>query len=167
MTLQNIEVVDLGEIKVSNIKTAVFTISNIGSSLAVILYDPQNKVGGIAHVVLPESSLSNTYVEQLPCKYADKAVPTLMKEFLEKGGQKRGAIVKIVGGAQLFNFGGGAGNLLNIGARNATAVRAAMSKEGLAIEKADTGGNKTKSLRFVLATGQVVVSQLGGREYML
>lgn len=165
--MQQTEHVDLGEIRVSSKKTTVFTISNVGTSIAVVIFDMQNKIGGIAHVVLPESSLSNSYVEQVPGKYADQAIPRLLEAFTEEGGQKRTSVVRMVGGAQLFNFGGGAGNILNIGARNATAIRAAMSKQGLAIEKADTGGNKGKALRFVLATGQVYVSQIGGPEYLL
>ena len=168
MTMQQTEQVGLGEIKVSDRKTTVLVLPNIGTSLAVAIYDMQNKIGGVAHIVLPESSLSpNPNAESVPAKYADIAVPSLLEEFTELGGQKRTTVVRIVGGAQLFNFGGGAGNLLNIGARNATAVRAAMSKQGLAIEKADTGGNKGKSMRFILATGQIIVQQIGGSEYQL
>ena len=168
MAMQQTEQVDLGEIKVVDNKATVFTVPNVGTSLVVIIYDHQNKIGGLAHIVLPESSLSTTpFGEQMPGKYADVAVPRLMESFSELGGQKRGSIVRIVGGAQLFNFGGGAGNLLNIGARNATAVRTAMSKQGLAIDKADTGGNKSRALRFILATGQVYVHQIGGSEYLL
>lgn len=167
MTLQQTDQVALGEIKVSNQKTTIFTVPNIGTSIVVVIYDLQTKVGGLAHVILPESSLSTSHMEQVPGKYADKAVPKLVQEFTAAGGQKRSSIVRMVGGAQLFNFGGGGGNILNIGARNATAIRAAMSKQGLAIEKADTGGNKGKSIRFVLATGQIYVQQIGGSEYAL
>ncbi|HEY9685443.1 MAG TPA: chemotaxis protein CheD [Coleofasciculaceae cyanobacterium] len=168
MAMQQTEHVDLGEIQVTDRKATVFIIPNIGTSIAVTIYDQQNKIGGLAHIVLPESSLSNTpFGEQIPGKYADVAIPRLLEQFSEMGGQKRNSVVRMVGGAQLFNFGGGAGNLLNIGARNATAVRAAMSKQGLVIEKADTGGNKGKSLRFILATGQVYVQPIGGSEYLM
>jgi chemotaxis protein CheD len=116
---------------------------------------------------LPESSLDGVYNENLPGKYANLAIPKLLDEFNAAGGQKRSSMVRIVGGAQLFNFGGGGGNVLNIGARNATAIRAAMSKQGYAIEKADTGGNKGRALRFVLSTGQLYIRQIGGSEYLL
>lgn len=166
--MQQTDILDLGEIKVAGNKATMFVIPNIGTSLAVMIYDIQNRVGGIAHIVLPESSLSTTpYTETIPGKYADVAIPRLLEMFTEAGGQKRYSNVRMVGGAQLFNFGGGAGNLLNIGARNATAVRAAMSKQGLGIEKADTGGNKGKSLRFIVATGEIYVQQIGGNEYLL
>ncbi len=164
MTLQRTEKVNLGEIKVSGDKALIYE-ADVNTSVALIVYDLQNRIGGLAHIVLPESSLSNTYTEHAAGKFADTAVPALLEQFQSAGGQKRTTVVKMVGGAQLFNFGGGAGNLLNMGARTATAIRAAMSKQGLAIEKADTGGNKAKKLQFVLATGQVTVEQIGGREY--
>lgn len=173
MSLQQTEQVDVAEIKVSNKKTTVFTLPNIGSSVAVFVYDAEKKVGGVAHIAMPESSLSSTYnqapgdASQVPAKYADLAVPKLVEDFLASGGQKNSSKVYLVGGAQLFNFGGGAGNLLNMGARIATAIQTAMSREGLAVEKADTGGNKGRSVRFVLATGQIHVRQIGGDEYVL
>jgi chemotaxis protein CheD len=165
--MQRTEQVELGEIKVSNHKATVYMIPNLGTGVAVTIYDMTNKVGGIAHVVLPESSLDGVASDVLPGKYANLAIPKLLEEFAAQGGQKRSTVVRIVGGAQLFNFGGGGGNVLNIGARNATAIRAAMSKQGYAIEKADTGGNKGKSLRFVVGTGQLYIRQIGGNEYLL
>lgn len=166
--MQKTEMVELGEIKVSVDKTTVYVTPSIGTGIVVALYDLQNRIGGVAYVILPESKLSATPGESmLAAKYADLAIPNLMEAFKEAGGEKRTSIVKMVGGAQLFNFGGGGGNLLNIGARNATAIRAALSKQGLSIEKADTGGNKGKSLRFILATGQIYACQIGGEEYLL
>lgn len=167
MSMQRTEQVELGEIKVSDQKATVFTLPHIGTGIAVTVFDLENRVGGVAHIVLPESSLSTSSTDLLPGKYANLAVPRLLEEFAAVGGQKRTSIVRLVGGAQLFNFGGGGGNILNIGARNAAAIRAAMSKQGLAIAKADTGGNKGKGLRFILATGQMFVCQLGGSEYLV
>lgn len=167
MTMQRTEQVELGEIKVSDQKATVFILPSIGTGIVVTIFDIQHKIGGVAHVVLPESSLDPNPSDLLPGKYANLAVPKLLQEFAAIGGKKQTSVVRLVGGAQLFNFGGGGGNILNIGARNATSIRAAMSKQGLAIEKADTGGNKAKALRFVLATGQMFVCQLGGSEYLV
>src|SRR5262249_17524337 len=95
------------------------------------------KVGGVAHIVLPESSLAPPYADpdESIGRYADLAIPALLHDFTAAGGQVKSAMVRMVGGAQLFNFGGGGGNILNIGARNATAVRTALASEGLVIDK--------------------------------
>lgn len=167
MSMQRVEQVELGEVKASNESNLIFALPNIGTGIAVAIYDLQNKVGGICHVVLPDSSIAGPGNDLLPAKYANLAVPTLLKAFAELGGEKQTSVVRMVGGAQLFNFGGGGGNILNIGARNATAIRAAMSKAGLVIEKADTGGNKGKAIRFLVATGQLFIRPIGGQEYMI
>ncbi len=167
MSMQTTETVDLGDIKVSNHRATVFSVKNIGTSIAVVIYDVQNKIGGIAHIILPESTLTNTYAEQIPGKYADTAIPQLLADFTTAGGQKRTSVIRLIGGAQLFNFGGGGSNILNIGARNVNAIQAALSKQGMAIEKSDVGGNKGRSLRFVLTTGQVMIEQSGARSYTL
>ena len=169
MTIQMNDNVELGQIKVSNNRATVYEVENIGTSVAVVVYDMVSKVGGVAHIVLPESSLAppSANADDAVGRYADLAIPALLHDFSAIGGQKRNAVVRMVGGAQLFNFGGGGGNILNIGARNATAIQAALASEGLAIDKADTGGNKAKGVRLVLLTGQLFVSQIGGEEYML
>jgi chemotaxis protein CheD len=164
---QQIETVEPGEIRISSDQETIFAIPNLGTGVALAIYDNSLPVGAIAHIVLPESTLTNTHAEELPGKYANLAIPALLEKFTEAGGQKRNSVVRIVGGAQLFNFGGGGGNILNIGARNATAIRAAMSKHGFVIQKADTGGNKGKSLQFILSTGQLIVCPIGGHEYPL
>lgn len=167
MSLQRNTTVELGEIHVSADKLMIYSIPNLGTGVALTIYDAINKIGGIAHIVMPESSLGNSFGDELPGKFANLAIPYLVEKYTELGGQKRSSVVRMVGGAQLFNFGGGGGNILNIGARNATAIRAGMSKLGFAIAKADTGGNKGKSIRFMLATGQVNVCAIGGNEYLL
>src|SRR6476619_1793316 len=105
MSMQRTEQVELGEIKVSNHKATVYIIPNLGTGVAVTIFDMTNKVGGIAHIVLPASSLDGVYSDQLPGKYANLAIPQLLEQFNVLGGQKRSTIVRIVGGAQLFNFG--------------------------------------------------------------
>ena len=167
MSLQQTQLVDMGEIHVSTNKMVVFTIPNLGTGVALTIYDYLHQVAGIAHIVLPESALSEAYADELSGKFANLAIPILVEQFNKLGGQKRDSVVRMVGGAQLFNFGGGGGNILNIGARNATAIRAGMSKQGFVIQKADTGGNKGKSVRFMVATGEIFVCPIGGKDYLL
>lgn len=165
MPLQMSEEASIGEIKLSNNASAVLSISNLSSGIAVVLYDQVQHLGGLVHVLLPDSSLAGFTEEMSIGKFADLAIPELVQQFFEAGAQKQDTSVRIVGGAQLFNFGGGGGNTLNVGTRNAVAVRAALSKQGLAIEKDDVGGNKGRKIRFHIATGKLVVSQAGQEDY--
>ena len=140
MSLQKTETVELGQIKVGKSKTTVFSVSNIGTGVVVVLFDFESKVAGVAHVVLPDSALGAPSEDELPAKYADLAIPQLLETYAEAGGEKTRSTVRVVGGAQLFNFGGGSGNILNIGARNHTAIQTALMKESMAIDRSDIGG---------------------------
>jgi len=160
---------ELGQMSASARQGTVFSISSIGTGVVVVVYDARNLVGGVACVSMPESKLSmQSPLEELPkdkpAKFADLAIPLLLEEFRALGGDKNISTVRLVGGAQLFNFGGGGGNLLNIGVRNAMAIRTALTKEGFVVEKADTGGNKPRSIRFELSTGNVYVRPIGSTE---
>jgi chemotaxis protein CheD len=169
MTMQQTETVLLGELKVSRVKTQVFTIANIGTGIAVTIFDMNSKAGGIAHIVLPESALNSPNsppgAPPLPAKFADEGIPKLLEAFTKEGGNLKSSIIRIVGGAQLFNFGGGSGNILNVGARNVSAIQTEFGKAGLTIAKSDVGGNKAKSLRFILENGHLLVKPIGGQEY--
>jgi chemotaxis protein CheD len=160
---------ELGQMSSSARQGTVYSVSSIGTGVVVVVYDPQNLVGGVACVSMPESKLSmqsplEEQPKDKPAKFADIAIPLLLEEFKALGGDKNNSTVRLVGGAQLFNFGGGGGNLLNIGVRNAMAIRTALTKEGFVVEKADTGGNKPRSIRFELNTGNVYVRFIGATE---
>lgn len=168
MPLQQTILIEMGEIKVSKDKTEILSCGNLGSSMAVVMFDAANRIAGIAHVVLPDSAVDKNMGQlKTPEKYADLAIPTLAELFFQEGGQKPNTTIRIVGGAQMFNFGGGGGNFLNIGSRNNIAIRAALSKLGFAVDKAEIGGNKARSLRLLIATGQLYVKRIGENEVIL
>ncbi|MGE0200359.1 MAG: chemotaxis protein CheD [Candidatus Melainabacteria bacterium] len=167
MTFQKTELIELGHLLVTDNKAMVMTVGNIGTSLVLVVHDSERKVGGLAHIILPESALGDGRPSGLAAKYADEAIPAMMDEFLALGGQPAACSVSLVGGAQLFNFGGGSGNMLNIGARNVTAIQTAITKYNLTAEKLDIGGNKARSVRYLVATGQVFVKRLGSDEFLL
>jgi chemotaxis protein CheD len=171
MPLQTTVQIDLGHVEVANNRSVVFNVPHLGSSVAVVVFDKVKRIGGVAHVVLPESTLNPSPpmpgVKPAPGKFADTAIPLLIEQFTGKGGEKTQATVSLVGGAQLFNFGGGAGSLLNVGSRNIIAIRAALSKEGMPVDQLEVGGNKVRTLRLVIATGQLLVRTIGEEEKSL
>ncbi|MBY0405244.1 MAG: chemotaxis protein CheD [Cyanobacteria bacterium] len=165
--MSSVEILALGEILVTKTATVVISIPNLGSSMALVFFEPKLHLGAMAHIVLPESTLEDRRPDESPWKYADLAVPELIRLFTAAGGEPKTASIRLVGGAQMFNFGGGGGNLLNVGARNATAIRAALAKNGLMIEDADIGGNKGKKIEFKIATGDILVKPIGADPYYM
>ena len=162
MTIIN---VGMSEIHISSSKSVILTAPGLGSCIGLTMYDPLVKIGGMAHVVLPDSTTSTKELTH-PGKFADTAVLELISLLTKKGASKHNMIIKISGGAQMFNFEKG-GNVLNIGMRNAIAVKAALSKEGLNIRAADTGGNKGRTMRLEVETGIVYVRCIGQQEVTL
>jgi chemotaxis protein CheD len=154
--------VGMGEIHVSKTSGTVLIAPGLGSCIGLVIYDPIQKVGGMAHVVLPDSSSAKSN-NSLAGKYADIAIPELLNKLYALGALKCNLIVKIAGGAQMFNLDRG-GNILNIGVRNVTAVKEALAKERLEIKASDTGGNTGRTLKFDVSSGKIYVKSIGQPE---
>jgi chemotaxis protein CheD len=128
----------------------------LGSCIGVAAYDPVAKVAGMVHVMLPDSAVASA--PGPAGKYADTAIPALLDAMRRFGAEPRRLVVKIAGGAQMFAS--GAGNL-NIGARNAVAVRAALAKVGLKVAAAETGGTFGRTLELWVDDGRTTVRGVG------
>ncbi|NYT05420.1 MAG: chemotaxis protein CheD [Methanomicrobiales archaeon] len=132
------------------------TSIGLGSCVAVILYDPRNRIGAVAHVMLPESGGKC----DRPGKYADTAIPLLMNEMIQNGSVRRSLVAKIAGGSSMFqNFSGN----LNIGDRNVAAIRQILESFGIPLVAEDTGGTVGRSIQFFpLEGGGVRVRRADG-----
>jgi chemotaxis protein CheD len=141
------------------------TISTIGlgSCVAITLYDPATRVGGLAHVLLPAEGLSRDTTNR--AKFPSTAVPLLVDEMKRLGA--RGPMqAKIVGGASMFGALIPAGTI-NMGERNVAATRAALAHAGIPIAASDVGGDYGRSVFFHLDDGRVLVRSLKRGERVL
>ena len=89
-TTQETIVIGLGEMQILKDPSAVLTCLGLGSCIGLSAYDSSAKVGGMIHIVLPSSDgrTSNT-----PAKFADIAIPTLLKEMEEMGASARKLVI--------------------------------------------------------------------------
>lgn len=146
-------VVGVGEYQVSNDPEAVLATFSLGSCVAVALYDPLVKVGGLLHLMLPESDINPLRAKEKPGMFADTGIPLLLEECLRLGAQKGRLQVKVVGGAEMLDSSG----FFMIGKRNLAAVRKILWQNGLFIMKQEVGGNVNRSVFLDLGTGKVTV----------
>ena len=158
--------VGMGEMQISKSSSTMLIAPGLGSCIGVVMYDFMNKIGGMVHIVLPDSTTATRSGNKMPGKYADTAIPALINDMLKLGADKDSIVVKMVGGAQMFNLDKG-GNVLNIGVRNTIAVKAAINKENLLIKACDTGGNKGRTCKIDISTGKVYVRSIGQQEVEL
>ena len=149
--------ISIGELHISKNPTEVMKATRVASSIVVTVYDPQAALGGLVHMGLPDSRMA-TGNNDLPYKFVDVALPHFIESLAAKDLNKQYAVVDSIGGSQLFNFGGGSGNILNVGTRNAITTRTILSRNGLQVAKTDTGGNKPRTVQLEMDTGQVLIS---------
>jgi len=90
--------VNMAELKAVN--KPVELVTSVGSCVAICLHDSMNMCGGLAHIMLPDSSIAPQ--EPLPAKFADTAVPALIEEIKRVGGRTTRLSAKIAGGANMF-----------------------------------------------------------------
>jgi chemotaxis protein CheD len=156
MTTNTTEIV----VKVADYAVAtegVLATIGLGSCVAIALYDPVGHVGGLAHILLPDESMSRDRTN--PAKFPASVLPILLEEMRRQGASRSRVRAKIAGGASMFS------NLMtsstmNIGERNVAAVRAALAAAKIPIVGADTGSDHGRSVYLFVADGRVEVRSL-------
>lgn len=159
MTDQHVRIGQLAVARGSGTLVAI----GLGSCVAVVLYDRARRVGGLAHVLLPDEGVARA--DAAPARFASLAVPALL-ERMQALGARAPFEASLVGGAALF------GAMLAtptgpMGERNVAAVRAALAVAGIPVVAADTGGSSGRSVRFDVGSGVVAVRGVRGGERVL
>ncbi|MCX8152977.1 MAG: chemotaxis protein CheD [Candidatus Bathyarchaeota archaeon] len=147
--------VAMAEIKIEN-KPVKF-VTNVGSCVAICMYDPLHKCGGLAHIMLPNVIKSQDYI---PGKFADTAVPTLAEALRQISGKDTFLYAKIAGGACILP------NLNNndqhVGKKNVDAVKAALKDHRIKLVAEDVGGSLGRRVEFDIGNGTVTVRLSNG-----
>ena len=151
--------VGLGEMHVSNDPNTVLSCLGLGSCIGISAYDPVAKVGAMVHVVLPHSS--NAGSEKSPARYADTALPAMLREMEKYGASRSRLIIKIAGGARIIDTIPGK-SALDIGERNIEAVMTAIEQNRLELKAADLRGKLGRSMWLYIATGVTRVRTTAG-----
>lgn len=122
----------------------------LGSCVGIALFDSVTKVGGLAHIMLPDSTQARS--AENVAKFADTALPAMLNEIIKLGASKSRITAKIAGGAQMFTF-TNATDIMRVGERNAEAVRLVLKKLDIRLLAEDTGGNYGRTVELKLDTG--------------
>lgn len=130
----------------------------LGSCVGIALFDKFQGIGGLAHIMLPDSSLFSTVNN--PMKFADLAIPILVDKMEKMGATRRNIKAKIAGGAAMFNF-SDKSMIMDVGNRNSIAVKTALDKLSIAIVGEDIGGNKGRTMIFDTSSGNVQIRTVG------
>lgn len=153
-------VVGISDCKVSQDAESVLVTYALGSCIAVTMYDPVSKVGGMLHYMLPESLIDAGKAQRNPCMFADTGIPVLLELVKAGGAQPRRMVVRLTGGAQVLDGEG----VFQIGKRNYLAARKILWKAGILIAAEAVGGEVSRTVRLEVGTGRMWLREGGGVE---
>ena len=134
------------------------TTLGLGSCVGIVLYDKRNKIAGLAHVMLPDSTQirNNTNL----AKFADTGNDQLINELKTAGADIKSLTAKIAGGAQMFSF-TGSSDLTKVGDRNVEATIQKLQTLKIPILASDTGKNYGRTIVFSPETGMLQIKAVG------
>jgi len=144
--------VGISDYKISKSPDKLITLG-LGSCVGIAIYDRSSKVGGLSHIMLPDSASFSRDIKAE--KFADLAIPKMIEEMI-KGKNTRNLIAKIAGGASMFNFPDKKLNT-NIGERNVIAVEQKLKELGIPILASHTGGKMGRTMIVNLDTFDISI----------
>jgi chemotaxis protein CheD len=144
--------VKMAEMEVVSGERSLKTI--LGSCVGVVLRDPDRKVGGLAHIMLPTRRRD----DESSGKYADSAILALLDRLAGSGCRPASLQALLIGGAQMFPMSNA--TIASIGDQNVQAARRVLAERRIPIVFEDTGGTAGRSVVYSNATGKVAVKTL-------
>lgn len=122
----------------------------LGSCVAVCLYDPVKKIGGINHYMLPfwnGTGLASP-------KYGNIAIEKLIDKMLALGSKTENLQAKIFGGGEIIEA---KTNMFRIGERNIEIAVNTLKDYGIKIKGQSVAGKLGRKIRFNTETGVVLM----------
>lgn len=159
------EIIKVG---MADLKTCVspdgVTTLGLGSCVGIAIRDPVTKIGGLAHIMLPDSTaIRNSQINI--AKFADTGIVELVKQMERLGAMRSRMVAKIAGGAMMFPFNGSSSvNVGQVGERNVEATKAKLKELKIPIIAEDTGKNYGRTVIFYPETGDYVIRAVGRAE---
>lgn len=139
-----------GELYCSATPTLVRTI--LGSCIAVCLWDPVRRIGGLNHYVLPRGAVSDR-----TARYGDIAIAQLKQRMLDLGCQLNDLRAKIFGGAAVLPT---AAWDRSVGAKNLKIALERLQADRIPIIARRTGGADGLIIQMNTATGEVDIRKI-------
>ena len=128
----------------------------LGSCVAVCLFDPALKIGGINHFMLPEMGRSK-YGDVDSLLSGNFAMEALLNALLSRGAKKARLQAKAFGGGTIIDTDPGA---VSIGMRNASFAKEWLQREGIPLLSSDFLGPWSRKIIFLPFNGEAFCKRL-------
>lgn len=155
--------VGMADLKVVKSPDGVTTLG-LGSCVGIAVRDPVTKIGGLAHIMLPDSTAIRNNAN-IP-KFADTGIEELVKQIVALGASRSRLVSKIAGGAQMFSF-SSKSDMIRVGERNVAACKKKLAEMKIPILAEDTGDSYGRTVIFYPETGDFVIRAVGKNETVI
>lgn len=161
------EIIKVG---MADLKTCVspdgVTTLGLGSCVGIAIRDPMTKIGGLAHIMLPDSTAMKNGQQNI-AKFADTGIEELVRQMEKLGAKRIRMVAKIAGGATMFAFQGGGSRIGQVGDRNVEATKAKLKELKIPILAEDTGANYGRTVIFYPESGEFHIRAVGKAETII
>jgi chemotaxis protein CheD len=159
MEVKTIEV-NMAQMEISDAPARLIT-RGLGSCLGITMYDPSNKIGVMAHPMLPD--IEKAKIKSNPSRFVNSAIVKMIEEMEKRGVQRSSIVTKLFGGAHMFGF-IASDSILNVGQKNLEVALATLKSCDMNIEAQETGGSFGRTIELNLEDGKVLVKTVSWGE---
>lgn len=156
--------VGMADLKVCVSPNGVTTLG-LGSCVGIAIRDPVTKIGGLAHIMLPDSTAIRGGQSNIP-KFADTGITELVRQMEIMGAKRSRMVAKLAGGAMMFASQNKV-DLVRIGERNVEASKMKLAQLHIPIIAEDTGQTFGRTVIFYPETGDYVIRAVGKPEKVI
>lgn len=148
--------VHISDMKVSRKSGVVLATHSLGSCLGLAAYDPQSRVAGLIHCLLPKPT-SKSKAESNPFMFVTTGVPAMVRSMYAQGAAREFLVLKAAGCGRMLNM----PNQFNTGERNQEALLQLLEFNGIALTASSLGGSAPKTIHVHVDTGLVIIRSRG------
>jgi len=145
--------IHIGEFHVSGAPRIIYTL--LGSCVAVCLYDPVARIGGMNHILLPGRADRKNF--NVRARYGINAMDLLINKMMALSADRRRIVAKVFGGAHVISV---ISREYGVGIKNAEFVLDFCRKEGIEVISRNLGGETTRKIYFHTDTGDVFLKRV-------
>jgi chemotaxis protein CheD len=142
----------IGDVYASGEPTIIKTL--LGSCVAVCLWDPERRIGGMNHFLLPRSP-NGSVVD--PARFGVHAMDLLIGEMLKAGAERGRLRAKVFGGAHVLAM---AEDEDGVPSQNISFALEFLRKDGFKLTGEDLGGYQPRRVHFHTDTGRAFVQRI-------